>query len=442
MAFMDFFLTAFDPSDLPGASIDPLGFDRGYNFLADKILPGLTNVADRPRYFGMLCAGVLLAKADSSDPPMKLSNQRREAVLRLERLWALANVLAADKSLPPDGIRGISYVLDECNRLQRTGSRTASACFKLLSRQAPYGVLGIYGAIAEGLRFFTERKTFALSPDAGDALAHAFIEETQMPSSVKRAAKDNTEVSTAVLASWGKRAHISASPASEEARLLSDALHHNPLRSRTARHLTNIPSHPDEPELSRMKRMIRSIPDNSNDADLKDALEAILGFEDCYRILMLGFERLLWLCRCTTTAVFPREQLVHDKVIQKICELLPTSAKRLGLTFEKRRTEYLHVNMDRIEDVLRFIERAATTSDDPASLCEALLARHKDIQQAKLERGRRKMPWIEPISGGFVLTGTRKGGVDFEATSPEEIAPHPYRLAAADALLAASLRAC
>jgi hypothetical protein len=40
-----------------------LGFDRGYTFLADKILPGLTNVANRPRYFGMLCAGVALAGA-------------------------------------------------------------------------------------------------------------------------------------------------------------------------------------------------------------------------------------------------------------------------------------------------------------------------------------------------------------------------------------------
>jgi hypothetical protein len=37
------------PSDLPGGSIDPLGFERGYLFLADKILPGLTNAAGRPR---------------------------------------------------------------------------------------------------------------------------------------------------------------------------------------------------------------------------------------------------------------------------------------------------------------------------------------------------------------------------------------------------------
>ena len=51
------FLSAFDPSDLPGGSMDPLGFDRAYSILADKVLPGLTNVAAYPRYFSLLCAG-------------------------------------------------------------------------------------------------------------------------------------------------------------------------------------------------------------------------------------------------------------------------------------------------------------------------------------------------------------------------------------------------
>jgi len=54
---LQFSLTAYDPTDLPGGSIDPLGFERGYLFLADKILPGLTNVASRPRYFSVLLEG-------------------------------------------------------------------------------------------------------------------------------------------------------------------------------------------------------------------------------------------------------------------------------------------------------------------------------------------------------------------------------------------------
>ena len=43
------FLTAWDPTDLPGTSVDPLGFDRGYTWLADQLLPSLTNVANQPR---------------------------------------------------------------------------------------------------------------------------------------------------------------------------------------------------------------------------------------------------------------------------------------------------------------------------------------------------------------------------------------------------------
>jgi hypothetical protein len=54
------FLTAWDPTDLPGSSVDPLGFDRSYNWLADQLLPSLTNVASQPRYFSLLCAGASL----------------------------------------------------------------------------------------------------------------------------------------------------------------------------------------------------------------------------------------------------------------------------------------------------------------------------------------------------------------------------------------------
>jgi putative ATP-dependent endonuclease of the OLD family len=81
---IDFFLTAYDPSDLPGASIDPLGFERGYLFLADKILPGLTNVAARPRYFGVLCAGVPFGLMVVRPPPNICSHQHQS--MRLERL--------------------------------------------------------------------------------------------------------------------------------------------------------------------------------------------------------------------------------------------------------------------------------------------------------------------------------------------------------------------
>jgi len=107
------FQTAYDPSDLPGGSLDPLGFERGYLFLADKILPGLTNVADRPRYFSVLCAGAFLADVGVADPPRVQYQKRLDCILRIERFWTLANVLAkekyADDELPVSGIRGVTY---------------------------------------------------------------------------------------------------------------------------------------------------------------------------------------------------------------------------------------------------------------------------------------------------------------------------------------------
>jgi hypothetical protein len=68
------FLSTYDPSDLSGSSIDLLGFERGYLFLVDKILPGLTATAVRPRYF----SGLLLAPQDSGTEQENIRRRRLE----------------------------------------------------------------------------------------------------------------------------------------------------------------------------------------------------------------------------------------------------------------------------------------------------------------------------------------------------------------------------
>src|SRR4051794_39860877 len=141
------FLTAYDPSDLPGASVDPLGFDRGYQFLAEKILPGLTNVASRPRYFSALCAGVVLsdeAHGGESEAPQARYQRRLDAVQRLERFWVLACVLASrdDEELAVNGIRGIRSVEAAIERLDEGSETSTAADFRLLSRQVTYGMVG------------------------------------------------------------------------------------------------------------------------------------------------------------------------------------------------------------------------------------------------------------------------------------------------------------
>ncbi len=72
-------------------------------------------------------------------------------------------------------------------------------------------------------------------------------------------------------------------------------------------------------------------------------------------------------------------------------------------------------------------------SADINAFIGAIVGRHTDIQHGKFDRGRRKMPWIELNDGRITLTMTRAGGMNREATLPEHIQVHPYRLNAADA---------
>ena len=165
------FLTAYDPSDLPGTSIDPLGFERGYLFLADKILPGLTNVASRPRYFALICTGIYLSGDTPEANQRELIRQRQETILRLERFWALANVLARpDQS---GGVRGVTYAKKAWQELQRSGAARTTANYRLLSRQPQYGAIGMYANVADGMRFLS-RDDFTLTPGLGEVAAEAF----------------------------------------------------------------------------------------------------------------------------------------------------------------------------------------------------------------------------------------------------------------------------
>ncbi len=165
------FLTAYDPSDLPGGSIDPLGFERGYLFLADKILPGMTNVAQCPRYFGVLCAGARLAAIDGEASPRRLYEARRATILRLERLWVLANVLAAKQNpeIALSGLRGVMYAQRHEAQLAEGEASHTGSDYRLLSRQTPYGAIGMYGSVAEGLHLL-RRDVLELTPDLGERL--------------------------------------------------------------------------------------------------------------------------------------------------------------------------------------------------------------------------------------------------------------------------------
>jgi len=70
---IDLFLTAYDPSDLPGTSIDPLGFERGYLFLFQEVDPWLPQKAfkllERPENHPRIWANFLLVACCYQEPP-------------------------------------------------------------------------------------------------------------------------------------------------------------------------------------------------------------------------------------------------------------------------------------------------------------------------------------------------------------------------------------
>jgi hypothetical protein len=430
------FLTAFDPSDLPGTSIDPLGFERGYLHLADKILPGLTNVASRPRYFALLCAGIQLSGDQDSRSEREQVSHRQETILRLERFWALANVLARpDKS---GGVRGVTYAQDYLKELQRRGEKRTTAGYRLLSRQSQYGGIGMYANVADGMHFFN-RDDFILTPALGEVAAEAFLAETGLPGSIRRAVIDDTDVPLATLSDWGERAHVEAEVKPREAACLDEALHYSDVRSRMAGVLRDHPVKNDEDtELARLTRVLRTLKRNSQHQDLQEGIECILAFESCYQHVQLSLERILWLCRHHSAASITLAELANDPVMLLVKTNLPARVQRLLDVLDHGTMPGFRDNLDRLSNVRSFLETVSGAVQDNSLFVATIISRHADVQHGKFDRGRSKMPWLERINSRLQLTMTRSGGLNREATDPSHINPHPYRLGAADAFLSAS----
>ena len=433
------FLTSFDPSDLPGSSIDPLGFERGYLFLADKILPGLTNVASHPRYFAVLCAGAHLAKVSLSDPPRVQYQRRLECLQRLERLWALANVLAEraypDEELPTGGVRGVSYARKQADRIGN--ARKLNDDFDLLSRQTQYGAVGIYAAVADGMRLL-ERKTFALTPDLGELIAADFIRSSGMSSSLIKAVRTGSSVKREALVEWGLRSHVSGELFHVEKRSVREALNRNPVRSRMLTLLGAHPASEQEDELSQLKKLINPLKASALNRDLLESVTTIIAYEECYRIVSLGFERMLWLCKNLPSASLDEAAIKNDPVLRDVADNLPGTAAEFLTCLDVGQTEHFRLGLDRLADVRTFLEQAAKCCQSLVVLSGEILARHREVQLGKFDRGRRKMPWIESNDNKISLTMTRVGGLKFEATKPDDISPHPYRLETADSFIGAT----
>ena len=180
----------------------------------------------------------------------------------------------------------------------------------------------------------------------------------------------------------------------------------DPIRSRIAALLKKVSSATEnEPELSRLGRMDKAAARDPGNSDLKEAIDTILAFEQCYRLVLLGFERVLWLCKADGTIT--AASVARDPVVNQCCEAISEAAQRFQQALTEGATEAFRRDLERLNDVQGFLNSAAVPKNATKDFVEALLDRHTDVQRGKFDRGRRKLPWIERKSSHYELTLSR-----------------------------------
>lgn len=458
-AVLPVFLTAYDPTDLPGGSIDPLGFATGFNALAEELLPGMTGAASQPAYLAVLCGALRLldrerhAQLDAL-PEVRRRKLRVEGALRFERAWALASVLAttdeagAQEEVLP-GVRGVTYVRKEVERIGRDGRREGGTKYPLLSRQYTYGMLGIYSGVAERLHLL-ERSDFSLTPSIGAELGDAFLEQTLARSRLRRgvaklALDDEASLSLSALREWGEQARPGPAFPERLAQPLRDGLRATRRRQLMLTAMEHsAPKDGEHPgEVDALERALGAIDateaaagaTQQESATLRAVLEAVLAFEKVYRWCMVGFERLLYLARNSGDAIEIDAAAKDDFLagaLAKVAESIGPLEQCRSALHERA----LDDSARRLANVVGFAGQAGRAASSREFL-HVLLSRHRDVQHGKFDRGRRKLPWIERSGGLLAVTSSLAGGSNNVIETADQVEPHAWRTYAAYQFLAA-----
>jgi len=447
------FLTAYDPAELPGGTVDPLGFTAGYLVLADLLFPGMTAAAAQATYLPMLCAGLSIAQTERGLGALSATAARKRRIdiaLRFERLWALSAALQlptqspaddADAAPPGDsktaGLRGITYVTRQAERLTQAGAKETASEFALLAQQYRYGAFGIYGGVAEQLRLL-EKSTFAPTPGFGDAIGQSFLDATTDSSQRKeliRACLDATAtVRLSTLKAWGAKAHPGAPLTGAARKVLGDAAVLNSDRARTLALVERVAAKrvADDGTGS----LFEACAEQASEADGEElgvALQAARTYDNFLRNFTLIFERTLWLCRKMNDAE-QSATIFGDSVIIEACGTLGQRAAAFIAASERVFSLGKRELGERGRGILDVARHARSLADVP-SLVRLVRKRHADIQRGKFDQGRPKQAWIEERGSEFALSSARIGIRSGEPTAPEHVRGPDWRFGAAVSLL-------
>lgn len=330
------------------------------------------------------------------------------------------------------GIKAIPKVGYARAAADRTGaSASVSGEYRLLSRQRPYGAIGIYANVADRLRLL-DREGLVLTPDLGERLAEAFRAETRLPASIVDAvrARKPAPVPRDDLVRWADRAFVEGPSGKVEADLLLTALRRDSVRDRMAGLIADNPPRDGDGELARLARMREAA--RRDHPDLAFHLQTILLYESCFRATTLVLDRLL--SRCAADGALAAGSLDRDPVLSAARARLPGIVGDLCRHVDREGAPSSGDAYARpLSEIRRFLEAAAAACTDDETMALAVLDHHTAVQRGKFDNGRPKAPWIERRDG--ILSLTLTGVPILDAEDVDEMRSHEYRTAVVDSFL-------
>jgi hypothetical protein len=441
------FWTAYDPLDMAGESIDPLGFMAGYISLADRILPGFTTITHVPRYLCMLCRALQMALDTVGEIPNVTTRRRLviEKIKLFERAWALScGVVEAETAIGTRatenlrGIRAVRHCLD-----LHEGKASVTTSFSLLSNQVRYGGIGAYSAMLEALHL-ADMHTLSLRP-SGEQLADAFQSPAEFYLDVTR---DNSSLERGALLEWGRQTHA-GDLSSSEARILRQALQggeeaefDDETRWSMLRLIKSVDPEGELDEKRLFKYSLGGIagfkkPENKLACDrIVTALRVIEPYENLYQgaLFIFNSARLLAMYQSSVD----HRVILKSPGVDLACAAITSNSSRLL-------TEYNDSSADRSSlgaawqslQKIGLVELAKTfqSAKGEEALVKEVIARHLRVQEGKFDGGMPKGPWIRYEPGGtshFALTAQKFGIAQSEFPKTwQSIEWHPYRTWAA-----------
>ena len=92
-------------------------------------------------------------------------------------------------------------------------------------------------------------------------------------------------------------------------------------------------------ELDRLREIADALAGDKQNVDFHEAITTVLGYEDCYRLMLLGLERLLWLCRSPPAFSVVADNLNDNRVMNLVRSRLPRAVTRFRQAVESSKTD-------------------------------------------------------------------------------------------------------